>query len=92
MSSQQRQGQRLLNGAPPPVSMDDNWWSIRSAVRRSRDDRWIGGVCGGLARVTDMDSWIWRLVFALFTFSFGIGLVIYILLWMFVPQDDLIGN
>ncbi|WP_317201520.1 PspC domain-containing protein [Janthinobacterium sp.] len=60
-------------------------------LRRSRSDRWIGGVCGGLGKVSGMESWIWRLVFALFTLTFGFGLAIYILLWIFVPEDE-IGN
>ena len=64
-----------------------------SRLRRSRVDRWLGGVCGGIAKVSGVESWIWRLVFALFTISFGFGLVIYILLWIFVPEeDDLIGK
>ena len=62
-----------------------------SRLRRSRGDRWLGGVCGGLAKVSGMESWIWRLVFALFTVTFGFGLVIYILLWIFVPEEQ-IGN
>jgi phage shock protein PspC (stress-responsive transcriptional regulator) len=56
-------------------------------LRRSRSDRWLGGVCGGLAKVSGMESWIWRLVFALFTVSFGFGLVIYLLMWIFVPEE-----
>lgn len=57
------------------------------ALRRSRTDRWLGGVCGGLAKASGMESWIWRLVFALFTVTFGFGLLIYILLWIFVPEE-----
>ncbi|MDQ2988736.1 MAG: PspC domain-containing protein [Pseudomonadota bacterium] len=57
------------------------------ALRRSRTDRWLGGVCGGLAKASGMESWIWRLVFALFTFTFGFGLLIYVLLWIFVPEE-----
>jgi phage shock protein C len=49
----------------------------RCGAPRSRTDRWLGGVCGGLARVSGVDAWIWRLVFVLFTISFGFGLVIY---------------
>jgi len=60
-------------------------------LRRARGDRWIGGVCGGIARQTGVESWIWRLVFALFTVSFGFGLLIYILLWIFVPEDEMTG-
>lgn len=58
-----------------------------SQLRRSRTDRWLGGVCGGLAKASGMESWIWRLVFALFTISFGFGLVIYLLMWIFVPEE-----
>ena len=58
-----------------------------SALRRSRTDRWLGGVCGGLAKVSGVESWIWRLVFALFTVTFGFGFVIYLLLWIFVPEE-----
>jgi phage shock protein C len=57
------------------------------ALRRSRTDRWLGGVCGGLAKASGMESWIWRLVFVLFTVTFGFGLLIYLLLWIFVPEE-----
>jgi phage shock protein PspC (stress-responsive transcriptional regulator) len=57
------------------------------ALRRSRTDRWLGGVCGGLAKASGMESWIWRLVFVLFTVTFGFSLLIYILMWIFVPEE-----
>jgi phage shock protein PspC (stress-responsive transcriptional regulator) len=56
-------------------------------LRRSRSDRWISGVCGGLAKVSKIDSWVWRLVFTAFTLTFGFGAVIYLLLWIFVPEE-----
>ena len=56
-------------------------------LRRSRTDRWLGGVCGGLAKVSGMESWIWRLVFALFVVTFGFGVVVYLLMWIFVPEE-----
>ena len=77
---------RLLNNEASPVSND------MTRLRRSRTDRWLGGVCGGLARITGVDSWIWRLLFVMFVLTFGFGLAIYILLWIFVPEDELIGN
>ena len=58
-----------------------------ATLRRSRSDRWISGVCGGLAVSTGVDSWVWRLVFTLFTLTFGFGLAIYLLLWIFVPEE-----
>lgn len=56
-------------------------------LRRSRDDRWLGGVCGGVARLTGMESWVWRLAFALLFLFWGAGLLLYILLWIFVPDE-----
>jgi len=64
-----------------------------NALRRSRDDRWLGGVCGGIARVTGVDSWIWRLVFALLALCAGTGVLVYLLMWVLIPADPLIpGN
>ena len=75
---------RLLDGAAvtpaPPLA-------ALNALRRSRADRWIGGVCGGLAQATGAESWVWRLLFALLFFLGGAGLVIYVLLWIFVPAE-----
>ncbi|MCX7294642.1 PspC domain-containing protein [Janthinobacterium sp.] len=58
-------------------------------LRRSRDDRWLGGVGGGLGRASGMEAWIWRLVFVLFTLTFGFGVAIYLLLWIFVPDEEI---
>ncbi|MTW14471.1 PspC domain-containing protein [Pseudoduganella eburnea] len=57
-------------------------------LRRSTTDRWLGGVCGGIARQTGIESWIWRLIFALVATCAGFGGLIYILMWIFVPTDD----
>jgi phage shock protein PspC (stress-responsive transcriptional regulator) len=56
-------------------------------LRRSRSDRWLGGVCGGLARVTGLESWVWRLIFVLFTVCVGFGVLVYLLMWIFVPEE-----
>ena len=77
---------RLLDesAAPPPPSPAV---AAINAVRRSASDRWLGGVCGGIARATRVDSWVWRLLFALLLFCAGAGLVLYLLLWIFVPAE-----
>jgi phage shock protein C len=59
-----------------------------NALRRSRTQRMLAGVCGGLAQVTSVDAWVWRLLFALFTLMYGIGAVAYLLLWVFVPEEQ----
>ncbi|MCX2864821.1 PspC domain-containing protein [Paucibacter sp. PLA-PC-4] len=67
------------SGAPASAAIN--------ALRRSRDDRWVGGVCGGLARITGMASWVWRLGFTLLALCGGTGVLFYLLMWIFVPQD-----
>ena len=60
-----------------------------NALRRSRSDRWLGGVCGGIARMTGVESWIWRLLFALLALCAGTGVLIYLLMWILIPADPL---
>ena len=85
---------RVLSAAPadgPRVNLNKGGDGTLSgelgSLRRSRSDRWLGGVCGGLAVASGVDSWIWRLVFAAFTLTFGFGFAIYLLLWIFVPEE-----
>jgi phage shock protein PspC (stress-responsive transcriptional regulator) len=74
---------RVLDGAtrvpPPPGGAAIN------SLRRSRTDRWIGGVCGGLAAATGLEAWLWRLAFTLLALCGGTGVLAYVLLWIFVP-------
>ena len=62
--------------------------SFLQQLTRARTDRYLGGVCGGLGRHTDLPSWAWRVIFCLTTLYFGAGLLIYLLLWLFLPQDS----
>jgi len=57
--------------------------------RLSETDRWIGGVCGGIAQVSGVDAWVWRLLFVFGLAFGGVTLVVYLLLWIFVPRDTL---
>lgn len=58
-----------------------------NSLRRSRSDRWIGGVCGGLATMVGLESWIIRLLMTLLFFVGGTGLLIYVLMWIFIPSE-----
>ncbi|RTL32614.1 MAG: PspC domain-containing protein [Burkholderiales bacterium] len=82
---------RLIHNPMPPsgdgLPAGDSDSLQVSQLRRSRDDRWLGGVCGGIARLTRMESWVWRLIFAAMFMLWGTGLLLYILLWIFVPDD-----
>ena len=68
-------------------SAGDDFVSEMGRLRRSRSDRWLGGVCGGIARASGVESWIWRLVFVLTTVFVGFGLLFYVLMWIFVPEE-----
>ena len=57
-------------------------------LRRSRSDRWLGGVCGGLAPATGLPAWVWRLVFVSLSLCGGTGAVLYVLLWILLPKED----
>lgn len=79
-----RAKERLLAGEPAAASAAP---ITANKFRLSRTDQWIGGVCGGLAKLTGAESWIWRLLFTgLFLFG-GAGLLLYVLLWIFVPRE-----
>jgi len=58
------------------------------SMRLSRTDRWIAGVCGGLARKTGVESWIVRLIFAVGLLVYGATFIVYLILWIFVPRED----
>lgn len=53
---------------------------------RSRTDRWLSGVCGGLAEYTGLPARLIRFLFFLFGW-FGIGEIVYIALWILVPKE-----
>ena len=59
--------------------------SVLNEFRLSTTDKWIGGVCGGLASLTNVPAWTWRILFLLTALLHGIGVLVYILLWIFVP-------
>ncbi|MFO1181240.1 PspC domain-containing protein [Ottowia sp.] len=82
-----RAKERLLDTATPPPPVPPPVLDAVNRLRRSTGDRWIGGVCGGLARATGLESWVWRLIFAVLILFGGAGIVIYLLLWIFVPAE-----
>lgn len=59
-----------------------------NVLRRSRTDRVIGGVCGGLAEYLALDPLLVRILFIIFGIMTGMGVLAYILLWLLVPAED----
>ncbi len=58
-----------------------------SRLRRSKSDRYVAGVAGGLGRHFDLDPTVIRVLLAVLTFFGGAGVLIYAVVWLFVPED-----
>ena len=76
-----------IHSDPLQFSGVDKSMNELNRFRRSKTDQWLGGICGGLGKFTGLESWVWRLLFVLFTLYFGFGLFAYILAWIFVPEE-----
>lgn len=57
---------------------------------RSQSQKMIAGVCGGLGQYLGLDPTVVRLVFVLMALGGGHGVLIYLLLWLFVPREPLV--
>lgn len=54
---------------------------------RSRDERWLAGICGGLGSYFGLDPTLIRALFVLFGLVVGGGLLLYIILWIIIPLE-----
>ena len=58
-----------------------------NGLHRSRRNRVIAGVCGGLAETTGLPTWLLRFVFLLFLLPGGVpGILLYLVLWVLLPE------
>lgn len=56
-------------------------------LRRSRSERVLGGVCGGLARSMGIDPLVVRVAVVALTLAGGTGVLLYVLAWLLLPED-----
>ncbi|RBY93452.1 hypothetical protein DQ237_17705 [Blastococcus sp. TF02-8] len=78
---------------PPPPTVEPPAWQPppppgvpgRPQLRRSRTDKVLGGVNGGLAEYTGIDALLWRVGFVALTLAAGSGILVYLLLWVLLP-------
>src|SRR3954447_3027970 len=82
--------------APPPTPPppDPPMWQppppppgppVRPQLRRSRTDKILGGVSGGLAEYSGIDALLWRVGFVALALAGGTGVIVYLLLWLLMP-------
>ncbi len=62
----------------------------RARLRRSRKDRMVAGVCGGIAEWLDWDPTVVRLLYVLISLLSAAfpGLLVYLILWAVTPVDE----
>ena len=61
--------------------------SGRRRLYRDPDDKWVGGVLGGVGAYFDVDPLILRLIYLAFLFL-GFGFILYLILWVILPSAD----
>lgn len=60
----------------------------RRALRRSRSNRMVAGVCGGLEDFFGLDAFWFRLAFLIALIPGGVpGLAVYLIMWLIVPSE-----
>ncbi len=78
------------NGAPPQQGhgLDGFYETLRRpGIVRSSDGKWFAGVSTGLARWLGVDPLIVRAGFILFSIFFGMGVALYLTLWLLMPDE-----
>lgn len=59
-------------------------------LKRSRTDKMLGGVLGGIARHYELDATVLRIIYvlvSLFSAAFP-GIIVYLILWVLIPLED----
>ena len=59
---------------------------------RSTTDRRIAGVCGGLAKYTNTDPTVVRILFLMSIIFGGFGIWAYFVIWLLAPEDNRLEN
>ncbi len=66
--------------------------NISKKLYRSTKNKVLGGVCGGLGEYFDIDPSLVRLLWVLVVFMGGSGVLIYIILWVILPEGENVPN
>ena len=60
---------------------------MKKKLYRSKKDKMIAGVCGGIAEYFDVDTTLIRLLTVLFVLLGGAGVAVYIIAWIIIPKN-----
>lgn len=82
----QHEKQNTQNTQPTEQNRESKKQSSVKKLYRSRNDKMIAGICGGLGAYFDVDPTIVRLVAAAGAFM-GVGVVAYLVAWVIIPLE-----
>jgi phage shock protein C len=77
-------GAAITSDAPPPPPY--NAYQRSAQLTRSRENRMIAGLCAGFAQHYGWDLNLTRILTFLIIFFTGIGLLVYLALWVIIPE------
>jgi phage shock protein C len=69
--------------APPPPPVGNG----PRVVRRSRSERVLAGVCGGVGRYLGVDPVLLRIAFIILALANGLGVIAYVIAWVAIPEE-----
>lgn len=76
-----------VHDAPPAGPGAPRAADARPPLRRSKRDKVLAGVCGGLGRYFDLDPVVFRIVLGVLAVTGGVGLIFYGFAWLLLPQE-----
>ncbi|MCS3924816.1 PspC domain-containing protein [Methanosalsum natronophilum] len=72
-----------------PISNSSEEQNVKKVLKRSKNDRVLAGVCGGIGEYANLDPIIVRIIFVILTLmSFGTGVLLYIILAIVIPEEN----
>jgi phage shock protein C len=74
------------------TGMNENNHSERKRLVRVREGRLVAGVCGGLAAYFGVDANLVRLAFGVFSVFYGLGILLYLIAWVILPEEGEDGS
>lgn len=77
-----------MTDAPDSMANGDVAAPSPRRLHRSSNSRVVAGVAGGLGDRFDIDANIFRVIFVVLTFFWGLGAAIYLAMWVFVPRAE----
>lgn len=81
----QSQSQSQTRKDDAPTAIPTNFFNGKKRLMRDETNKKLGGVCAGIANYFGIDHTLVRVVTVLLTLAYGVGIIIYIILWAALP-------